>query len=119
MSVRYDHDRYDRVGLPEAVLYVCKTDDHLRAVVRALCDWPPTPVLFSRMAADRVVVVETAARHEIDFDADSGTTFLHWTQRPRIGSELPWVSRRLWNEDSVLEQGTASSCPEPGSIQRS
>jgi NCAIR mutase (PurE)-related protein len=44
------------------------------------------PALFTRMSSDQLVVVERAANAEVDFDAESGTGFLHGTLPPRTGS---------------------------------
>lgn len=77
MTVCYDHDRRQRMGLPEAVLCEGKTDGQLRAVVAALSDQPPGPVLFTRMSIDQSAIVETAAGNALDYDSESRTAFLH------------------------------------------
>jgi hypothetical protein len=81
MSVVFDHDRPRRIGMPEAVMCLGKSDEQLDAVLRALP--PDVPVLLTRMDARQH---ERMAGEVLDHDPVSGTAFLHGRLPARPGT---------------------------------
>jgi len=84
VTVVFDHDRPRRIGMPEAVMCLGKSDEQLDAVLRALR--PDTPVLLTRMDAHQYELVAAAVGDALDYDAASGTTFLHGRLPARHGT---------------------------------
>jgi hypothetical protein len=81
MTVRYDHDRARRIGMPEAVLCAGKSDDQLRGIVDELRGG--SPVLFTRMSAAQHDAVPDRAG--LDYDPASRTALLNGSLPERPG----------------------------------
>lgn len=86
MTHRYDYDRYQRIGLPEAVLCQGKSNDHLAGVVEEMLGRVDVPVLFTRMSPEQHRYLADRFGEVLDFDAGSGTAYLHGGMTARAGS---------------------------------
>jgi len=83
---QYDHDRPNRVGMPEAILCLGKSDDQLVHIIEELRGAPSSPVLFTRLAQDRYHRLPESARSGLEYDAPSATAVLHGCLPARPGS---------------------------------
>lgn len=81
---QHDHDRPERIGMPEAVLSSAKTDAQLAAIAADLVEHGE-PVLFTRLTEDRIDVLELSETDAFDYDAISQTATLHGSLTPRPG----------------------------------
>jgi pyridinium-3,5-biscarboxylic acid mononucleotide synthase len=86
VTVRYDYGRAARVGLPEAVLCMGKTDDHLRIIAVELMTHPDVAVLFTRMTPEQADVVREVTGPALDYDVESSTAFLNGQMPGRPGA---------------------------------
>lgn len=77
MTVTYDYDRTVRLGMPEAVYCEGKDVASLNALLAELVKRPDHPVLFTRLGADRLAMLDPALVAELDHDALSATAILH------------------------------------------
>jgi NCAIR mutase (PurE)-related protein len=81
----HDHERLDRIGLPEAVLCSTKTATQLDAIVAELAGSSEAPILFTRLAADRLHELSPQARHLLDHDPESSTAYMNGVFSRRAG----------------------------------
>ena len=65
---QHDHERLDRIGMPEAVLCSAKTDEQLRVIGDELAS-SGSPVLFTRLSANRAELLPAG----LDYDEVSQT----------------------------------------------
>lgn len=81
---KHDDQRMARLGMPEAVLCSEKTDEQLAAIAGELAAGTE-PVLFTRLASERVAGLPSAVRELMDHDSVSETAFMHGVLVPRPG----------------------------------
>ena len=81
MTVRYDHDRTHRIGMPEAVLCQGKSEEQLRTIVDELRG--RAPVLFTRLTAARNAALGEPG---LDYDPESRTAYLNGVLPARAGA---------------------------------
>lgn len=85
MILRYDDERLQRIGMPEAVLCDSKEPHHLIAIIKELAAAHLSPVLFTRLDADRLRALPRDLAELLDYDAESRTAVLHGPMPPRPG----------------------------------
>jgi len=71
----HDHERPERIGMPEAVLCSSKSTDQLREIVDDLRKAEVT-ALFTRMSSEQYHGLKMMQIASLDFDAVSGTAIL-------------------------------------------
>lgn len=81
---QHDFERPERIGMPEAVLSSAKTDTQLAAIAADLVD-PGLPVMFTRLAEERVAMLKLPTTAAFDYDPVSQTGLLHGSLPPRTG----------------------------------
>jgi pyridinium-3,5-biscarboxylic acid mononucleotide synthase len=86
VTVRYDYDRADRVGMPEAVLCLGKTPMQLRVITTELIQHPEHPVLFTRMLESQFAEIKELAGDSVVYEPESGTAVLHGVMPTRDGT---------------------------------
>lgn len=84
-SVRYDFDRPERIGMPEAVLCEGKDSAILSKLVEELRERRDHPVLLTRLDQVQYQAFSPAARAVVEYDALSRTAFLNGCMPPRPG----------------------------------
>jgi pyridinium-3,5-biscarboxylic acid mononucleotide synthase len=90
----HDHDRPRRIGMPEAVLCTSKTDEQLEAIIEDLIRHG-TPVLFTRLPAERHARLRADLGQALDHDRVSETA--------TVGGRLPDRPGRV----AVVAAGTS------------
>ncbi len=86
MSVKYDYQRLERLGMPEAILCDGKHAEHLEQLLEELLARPEHPALFTRLHQQ---VFDTLAPHvatPLDYCRVSNTAILHGVLPQRTGS---------------------------------
>lgn len=86
MTVKFDYDRSERIGMPEAVLCQGKDISSLKIIANELAEKPDFPVLFTRFAQSQYDALPQAVREKFDYDALSRTGFLNGTVGKRRGT---------------------------------
>lgn len=81
---KHDDQRLARLGMPEAVLCSEKTDHQLAAIAGELAAGSE-PVLFTRLASERVAGMPASVREVMDHDPVSDTAFMHGVLASRPG----------------------------------
>lgn len=84
MSHQYDHDRPERIGMPEAVLCSSKTSAQISAIAAELAN-VGSPALFTRLSDAAAAEVETGGSNSWDHDSASRTAILNGPLPPRPG----------------------------------
>jgi NCAIR mutase (PurE)-related protein len=79
-----DHDRPDRIGMPEAVLCTAKTEAQLTVIVGDLLE-AETPTLFTRLSGAQADRLPGELREQLDHDEVSQTAILRGCLPPRPG----------------------------------
>lgn len=77
MTVNYDYDRTARLGMPEAVYCESKDTASLGAILAELVRHPDHPVLFTRLSAERLAMLDPDLTRHLDHDVLSATAILH------------------------------------------
>lgn len=77
MSFIHDHQRVQRLGMPEAILCDGKDDASLSAIVTELAAQPEHSVLFTRMSTTQLQALPDEHRERLDYDALSRTAILN------------------------------------------
>jgi pyridinium-3,5-biscarboxylic acid mononucleotide synthase len=85
MTVNYDYDRTERLGMPEAVYCEGKDIASLNAILAELLGRPDYPVLLTRLSGERLVLLDPALTGKLDHDAQSATAILHGRLPNRSG----------------------------------
>lgn len=80
----HDHERSERLGMPEAVLCSAKSDSQLRAIAADLIEHGG-PSLFTRLCAERHAALPDELRSALVHDAESETAVLGGVLPPRRG----------------------------------
>ena len=80
----HDHDRLDRIGLPEAVLCSFKTAAQLCAIITNL-HAAGSPVLFTRLTAVQFDELSAGLASFLDYHEVSQTATIHGNLPPRAG----------------------------------
>ena len=86
MTTRYDYDRRQRIGMPEAILCEGKDADSLTRLVEELADKPDHPVLLTRLLPDQYGGFPAALAQQLDYDPLSRTAMLNGCLPARSGS---------------------------------
>lgn len=81
---KHDDRRMARLGMPEAVLSSEKSDEQLAAIAAELAAGTE-PVLFTRLAADRVEGLTRSVQQVLNYDPISETGILHGVLPNRAG----------------------------------
>jgi NCAIR mutase (PurE)-related protein len=81
----YDHDRLERIGMPEAVLCSSKTPSQIDAIVAELASASASPVLFTRLIPETFAVLRPESQQALAYDETSHTATLHGHLAPRPG----------------------------------
>lgn len=81
----HDHDRPDRIGMPEAVLSSAKSDAQLVAIVAELHGLA-RPTLLTRFSKERLELLADDVLGDIDHDDVSDTAILHGCLPDRPGT---------------------------------
>jgi len=93
----YDHDRANRIGMPEAVFCLNKHIDDVVRTVERLGVPGVGPVLFTRMCEGQYQAVSSRTDAALDYDAMSQTAFLNGTlagRNARVGVVAAGTSDR-------------------------
>lgn len=83
MTLRYDHQRTERIGLPEAILCEGKSDDAIAGIAGELAAEATGPVLFTRLSPSRLECLP--AHLDLDYDPLSRTAYLNGRMPDREG----------------------------------
>ena len=77
---QHDHERFARVGMPEAVLCGTKSIDQVRSIVSELTESTTEPRLFTRLGDDQLAALSTSVTDRVDDDRDVvlGDDLLRW-----------------------------------------
>ena len=86
MTARYDYDRRQRIGMPEAILCEGKDAESLRRLIEELAAKPDHPVLLTRLSPEQYGGFSTALAQRLDFDPLSRTAMLNGRLPARSGS---------------------------------
>jgi pyridinium-3,5-biscarboxylic acid mononucleotide synthase len=86
VTVTYDYDRTARLGMPEAVYCEGKDIGSLGAILAELVKRPDHPVLFTRLSAACLAMLDPALVEALDHDALSATAILHGGLPKCVGS---------------------------------
>lgn len=86
MILRFDAERSERIGMPEAVLCAGKSTDQIQAILRELAARPEQPVLFTRLDAEHYASLPMELAALLHYDPLSRTGFLHGVGSPRPGA---------------------------------
>lgn len=106
----HDHDRLDRIGLPEAVLCSTKTPAQIDAIVSELLDSAPGPVLFTRLSEGRFGRLSETTRGRLAHDPVSSTATLAGVL-PRRGGDVAIVAAGTSDQSVACEaQRTLEFC---------
>ena len=84
MTHQYDHERPQRIGMPEAVLCSSKTVTQIEAIASELVG-VGTPTLFTRLTEDTEGQLATPITSSWDYDAESRTAILNGCLPDRRG----------------------------------
>lgn len=76
MTFVHDHDRLERLGMPEAIFCEGKDAAALDAILQELVA-DGKPALFTRLSADRFAVLDQELVGAMDYDPHSATGILH------------------------------------------
>ena len=79
-----DHQRLDRIGMPEAVFASAKTDAQLQLIVDELVEHGQS-TLITRLPAERLQILSATARDQLDHDPVSQTAILGGPLPARAG----------------------------------
>jgi NCAIR mutase (PurE)-related protein len=79
----YDHNRTDRIGMPEAVFCLNKHIDDVVRIVERLDTSGVGPVLFTRMCPEQYEAASSHAHAALDYDPLSQTAYLNGTLAAR------------------------------------
>lgn len=85
MTVNYDYQRVERLGMPEAILCDGKSSRHLVEILEELGERRDFPVLFTRMTPGQFEQLHGSAGASLDYDELSQTAVLHGNLEPRPG----------------------------------
>ncbi len=91
MSVIYDHARYARIGISEAVFCAGKSIEILNRLIIELSD-QNAPVLFTRMTPEKYHALDPAAAGRLDFHIESKTAFLNGVFPPLQSGRIAVVT---------------------------
>lgn len=83
MTFNHDHERLERLGMPEAILCEGKDDHSLRAIVEELAGQPDHRVLFTRLASAQFQTLPSDLQDSLDYDEPSRTAIINGTLAPR------------------------------------
>ena len=85
MTHQHDHDRLQRIGMPEAVLCGTKTIEQVAAIVGELAATTTEPRLFTRLGDDQLAALDPEVVERLDDDRLSRTALLNGTLARRPG----------------------------------
>ena len=83
MSFNHDHERLQRLGMPEAILCEGKDDASLAAIVEELAGQPEHRVLFTRLTSTQVQALPSDLMARLDYDEPSRTAIINGSLPPR------------------------------------
>ena len=86
MTARYDYDRHQRIGMPEAILCEGKDADSLQRLVEELAARQEHPVLLTRLSQDQYGGFPATLAQRLDYDPLSRTAMLNGRLPARSGS---------------------------------
>ncbi|MDX2380207.1 MAG: nickel pincer cofactor biosynthesis protein LarB [Acidimicrobiia bacterium] len=81
----HDHNRFDRIGMPEAVLCSPKTPAQLDEIVAELGGGDTAPVLFTRLTAEQLSKLASETQRRLEHDPVSSTAYLNGVLPRRAG----------------------------------
>lgn len=90
-SIRFDHDRAERIGLPEAVFCAGKAPEHLAILFERFACAEEKPILFTRLEASIMQAQSAAVRATYNYDPLSRTAW-NRTRRTRPQGRVAIVS---------------------------
>ena len=85
MSFNHDHERLERLGMPEAILCEGKDDASLAAIVDELAAQADHRVLFTRLSRAQLSILPAELQDRLDYDEPSRTAILNGPQPRRNG----------------------------------
>jgi NCAIR mutase (PurE)-related protein len=77
MAFLHDHDRLNRIGLPEAVLCEGKDNESLVHIITELDEHKDSPFLFTRLSMQTHQQLPVHLQKHLDYDPVSATAILH------------------------------------------
>lgn len=86
MSFTHDHQRAERLKMPEAIFCAGKDDGSLNAILAELIAKPECPTLFTRLSKDVLDRLDPALTGVLDYHPQSGTGILHGSLPAKSGS---------------------------------
>ncbi|BFM15742.1 nickel pincer cofactor biosynthesis protein LarB [Maricurvus nonylphenolicus] len=95
MSVNFDYQRPERLGMPEAVLCEGKSFQHIQDILSELSERNDYPVLFTRLEQSQFEQLPESLRQRLDYDELSRTAVLN--------GQLP----KRWGKVAVVTAGTS------------
>ncbi len=82
---QHDHERLQRVGMPEAVLCGTKSVEQVRSIAIELAESTSDPRLLTRLGDDQLAALPTSVVERLDDDRLSRTAMLNGTLPARAG----------------------------------
>jgi NCAIR mutase (PurE)-related protein len=83
---QHDHDRFARIGMPEAVLCSTKSTEQFVAIACELVQTTTEPRLFTRLFPDQLAALPDDVAAKFDHDPLSRTALINGTLPARFGS---------------------------------
>jgi NCAIR mutase (PurE)-related protein len=99
----HDHERHDRIGMPEAVLCSSKTAAQIELIVADLAASTDRPVLFTRLSAQLLAELDAGTRAHLDYHPESATATMHGRFDPRPGPRVAVVTAGTSDAPVALE----------------
>ncbi len=91
MSFVYDHARYERIGLPEAIFCEGKSIEILNRMIPELSAYQ-SPILLTRLQVEKYHKLDSSAASLLDYDVESKTAFLNGTYEAVKGGRVAVVT---------------------------
>ncbi len=101
----HDHDRLDRIGMPEAVLCSEKTTAQLERIIDDLAA-TPSPVLLTRLFEPKFAELSPSAQARLDHHPTSATATMHGTLAPRHDGRRVAVVAAGTSDQGVASEAT-------------
>lgn len=99
----HDHERLERLGMPEAVLCSAKSPRQLDAIVTELAETTEAPVLLTRLSAELLDQLDPAVRSHLVHDPISETATIHGGLDPRPGATVAVVAAGTSDQRVAME----------------
>lgn len=85
MTVNYDYQRPERLGIPEAIYCEGKDTEHINDILAELSGQANHPTLFTRLKRSQFEQLDANLVGQLDYDGASSTAILHGSLSARAG----------------------------------